>query len=135
MVPQPPFMEHPTGSFDNAVAAMADSVARLRALPVWDRWITFTAQGVGHRPDSFRCAEIRLLGSTLAIDAPPINLPLIRKAARVSSTALVTQGSQYSVSHVSPEQAAHILDAIFRHHLGIQPFPDEDNDYAVGAEW
>ena len=135
MVPQAPFMEHPTGRFDRAVAAMADAVARLRAIPTWDRWITFTAQGAGHRPDSFRCAEVRLLGSTLASDAPPIDLPLILEVARVGSTALVTQGTQYSVAHASPEQAARILDAIFRHHLGIQPFPDEDDDYAVGAEW
>ena len=135
MVPQAPFMEHPTGQFADAVAAMTDAVARLRALPIWDRWITFTAQGVGHRPDSFRCAEIQLFGSTLAIDASPLDLPLILKVARVNSTALVTYGGQYSVAHASPEQAARILDAIFRHHLGIRPFPDEGDDYAVGAEW
>jgi hypothetical protein len=32
-------------------------------------------------------------------------------------------------------QVALILDAIFRHHFGIRPFPDEGDDYAVGAEW
>jgi hypothetical protein len=30
---------------------------------------------------------------------------------------------------------AQILDAIFREHFGIRPFPDEGDDYAVGAEW
>lgn len=129
-------MEHPTGRFDSAVAAMADAVSRLRALPTWDRWITFTAQGVGHRPDAFRCAEIRLLRSALAIDAPPVDLPLILKAAQVGSAALVAQGGHYSVPpHVPPEQVARILDALFRDHLGVRPFPGEGNDYAVGAEW
>jgi len=32
-------------------------------------------------------------------------------------------------------EAAQILDAIFRHVLEIRPFDDQDNDYAVGAEW
>jgi hypothetical protein len=35
----------------------------------------------------------------------------------------------------TPAEAAAILDAIFRYHLGITPFPGEGNDYAVGAEW
>ena len=39
-----PFMEHPgEEDFFGPVEAMADAIARLRALPQWDRWITFLA--------------------------------------------------------------------------------------------
>jgi ABC-type phosphonate transport system ATPase subunit len=34
--PTDPFMEHPTGGFDSAVAAMEDAVRRLRELPSWE---------------------------------------------------------------------------------------------------
>jgi hypothetical protein len=48
-----PFMEHPSGDFETAVDAMADAIKRLRALPEWDKWITFHAQGMGSRVDSY----------------------------------------------------------------------------------
>ena len=38
-------------------------------------------------------------------------------------------------SLLSGSQVAQILDAIFRNHFGLRPFADEDDDYAVGAEW
>jgi len=38
-------MEHPTGDFDSAVAAMEDAVTRLRKLPRWEQWITFQRTG------------------------------------------------------------------------------------------
>src|ERR1700723_125684 len=46
-----PFMEHPSGEFETAVDAMADAIKRLRALPSWEKWINFNAQGMGHRVD------------------------------------------------------------------------------------
>src|SRR5205823_4339713 len=39
-----PFMEHPSGDFETAVDAMADTIKRLRALPKSSDWITFSAQ-------------------------------------------------------------------------------------------
>jgi hypothetical protein len=53
----------------------------------------------------------------------------------VSPSSLTAAGANYSVAQASPAEAARILDAIFRNCLGIRPFPDEHNDYAVGAEW
>ena len=33
------------------------------------------------------------------------------------------------------EQTAAFLDTLFRTQLGVRPFDDEGDDYAVGAEW
>src|SRR4051794_3769128 len=55
-----PFMEHPSGDFETAVDAMADAIKRLRGLPEWDEWITFHAQGMGGRLDSYHFAAIRM---------------------------------------------------------------------------
>ena len=55
-----PFMEHPSGRFETAVDAIADAIKRLRGLPEWNRWITFTAQGMGGRVDSYHLAAIRM---------------------------------------------------------------------------
>jgi hypothetical protein len=114
---------------------MEDAVGRLRALPIWERWITFTAQGAGHRPDAVQCAEVRLLGGTLDVGSLPLDVPRIIGAAGARDVSLVSQGQYYSVAEASPREVAHILDSVFRHHLGIRPFADENDDYAVGAEW
>ncbi len=55
-----PFLVHPSGDFETAVDAMADAIKRLRALPEWDKWITFQAQGEGGRVDSYHFAAIRM---------------------------------------------------------------------------
>src|SRR5437868_12622246 len=55
-----PFLEHPTGEFKTAVDAMANAIERLRALPQWKDWITFSAQGMGSRTDSYHSAEIQM---------------------------------------------------------------------------
>ena len=128
-------MEHPTGRFDTAIAAMEDAVGRLRALPVWEQWITFTAQGEGLSLDRIQCAEVRLLGNTLDVGSLPLDVARIVRFAGVRVVSIVSQGQYYSVAEASPREVAHILDAVFRHHLGIRPFADEGDDYAVGAEW
>ena len=134
--PEPkPFMEHPTGDFDSAVEAMEDAVRRLRALPKWEQWISFTAQGEGHRPDSYEFAEVRMLHDRLDVGEKPLDVAQIVQAAGTGATSLVAGDAHYSVAAASPKEVAKILDAIFRHHFGIRPFPDEDDDYAVGAEW
>jgi hypothetical protein len=131
----PPFMEHPTGDFDSAVAAMEDAVGRLRHLPSWEQWITFSAQGEGGRPDSYEFAEVRMLGDKLDAGDKPLDIPGIIQAAHTGAASLVADGAHYSVAAASPREVAQILDAIFRLHFGIRPFPDEGDDYAIGAEW
>ena len=128
-------MEHPSGDFDSAVAAMEDAITRLRKLPKWEQWIAFSAQGEGHGADSYEFAEVRMLGDRLDIGDKPLDVARMIQAARTSPFSLVADGTHYSVAAASPREVAQILDAIFRHHFGLRPFADEDDDYAVGAEW
>ena len=129
-----PFMEHPTGEFETAVDAMADTIQRLRSLPEWNDWITFCAQGMGARVDTYHMANIRIRRDEIEL-SPAIDVESITRLAGVPPLCLVAHGDCYSVGGASPDQAAQVLDAIFRHHLGIRPHPDEGDDYAVGAEW
>jgi hypothetical protein len=133
--PVGPFMEHPTGDFNSAVAAMEDAIRRLRQLPKWDQWITISAQGEGNGPDSYEFFEVRMRSDKLDVGEKPLNISQIIEAAGTEASSLVAEGAQYSVAAASPAEAARILDAIFRDHFGLRPFPDEDDDYAVGAEW
>ena len=113
---------------------MEDAVRRLRALPTWDQWITFGAQGEGNGPDSYSFAEVRMLGDRLDIGDRSMDVPRVIQAAGAAAASLFTDGAHYSVAAASPREVAQILDAIFRHHFGIRPFPDEGDDYAIGAE-
>jgi hypothetical protein len=133
--PAGPFMEHPTGDFDSAVAAMEDAIRRLRELRSWEQWITFGAQGEGGGPDSYEFAEVRMLRDKLDVGEKPLDVPRIVQAARTGAPSLVADGAHYSVAAASPREVAQLLDAIFRHHFGLRPFADERDDYAVGAEW
>ena len=128
-------MEHPTGDFDSALDAMEDAVKRLRKLSNCDRWITFSAQGEGNTPDSYEFADVRILRDRLDAGDRPLDIARIVQAAHAGPASLVAEGKQYSVATASPREVAQILDAIFRHHFGLRPFADEDDDYAVGAEW
>jgi hypothetical protein len=132
--PNAPFMEHPSGDFKSAVEAMADAIKRLRALPEWKEWITFSAQGMGHDEDSDDVAEIRLRRDEIAVDEPVDTQAVIHRAG-ASPASLVAVGANYSIANASPAEAARVMDAIFRLCLGIRPHADEDDDYAVGAEW
>src|SRR4051812_41992680 len=84
-----PFMEHPTGEFDNAIAAMENAVTRLRSLPNWEQWITFSAQGEGHSEDSYEFAEVRMLRDKLDVGSKPLDVPHITQAAHTGSLSLV----------------------------------------------
>jgi hypothetical protein len=132
---EPPFMEHPTGEFETAVDAMEAAVRRLRALPSREEWITFSAQGQGSRPDSYEFAEIRMKADTLEVGPDPLNVAQILQLAEAECSLSPVSDNCYSVESSTPMQAALIFDAIFRYHFGIRPFPDEGDDYAVGAEW
>ncbi len=128
-------MEHPTGQHASAIEAMEEAIFRLRALPEWNRWITFCAQGEGSTPENIHFAEVRLLADILEIGAP-VDPAQITAHATVPRRALAEAGrTRYSIAAATPREAAQILDALFRHQLGIRPFPEENDDYAVGAEW
>lgn len=130
-----PFMEHPTGEHANAIEAMETAISRLRALPEWNRWITFCAQGEGESPEGVHFAEVRLLSDILEADTP-LDVAQISSYAKVPRRALAEAGkTRYSIAEATPREAAQILDALFRHQFGIRPFPNEGDDYPVGAEW
>jgi hypothetical protein len=130
-------MEHPTGDFGSAVEAMSDAIARLRRLADWPGPIVVGAQGYGGKPDTYRFMEVRLEKDSLSVDSDhgPLDLDQIRSAAKVGARAIVPHGSEYSIAAATPSDAAAVLDAIFRCHFGLQAFPGEGDDYAVGAEW
>jgi hypothetical protein len=130
-----PFMEHPTGEYATAVDAMEAAIVGLRALPERNRRITFGAQGQGASPESIHFAEVHLAADVVETEEP-VNVAEIVALAKVPVGAFTDVGiARYAIAAATPREAAQILDALFRHHLGIRPFPDEDNDYAVGAEW
>lgn len=111
------------------------TISRLRALPEWNRWITFCAQGQGSSPDSIHRAEIRLVSDVLEVGIP-LNIAQVTAQAGVHCHLLMEAGStRYSLAGATPREAVQILDALFRYQFGIRPFPNEDNDYAVSAEW
>jgi hypothetical protein len=128
-------MEHPTGDFTSAIDAMADAIGRLGSLPDWSSWITFCAQGMGQRPDSYAFSEVRLLGDRIDIGDTSLNTKAVCAAAGLPSDCITLSRSHYITTSLSARQTAQLLDSIFRHHAHIKPFPDEDDDYAVGAEW
>lgn len=131
-----PFMEHPDGGFENALDAMEDAVCRLRALPKWDQWIEFSAQGENPaRPGTIKFAEVRLLGDKLDVGDKPLNVEMICQKAGLANSVIILSGGQYLISAISARDIAILLDAIFQHHFGIRPFADEGNDYSIGAEW
>jgi hypothetical protein len=132
-----PFLEHPSGDHETAVEAMADAIARLRALPEWDGWITFQAQGMGGRLDSYHFAKIAMRKEEIKPEEPlAIDLDLVARRARVSRSYLAKVGKRaYSVGRATPKQTARVLDTIFRQYMGICPHTGEGNDYAVGVDW
>ena len=129
-----PFLEHPTGDYNTSVEAMEEAIRRLREIPECSRWITFCAQGAGAREDSYHLAEIRLLKDRLDAGIP-LDVALICQEAGVDTKLISAIESHYSIAAATPREAARFIDALFRHHLGIRPFPDEGDNYAFGAEW
>jgi hypothetical protein len=131
-----PFMEHPSGDFDTAIDAMADAIKRLRELPEWKNWITFSAQGMGGRVDSYHFAEIQIKQDEFKLQKPvEVDIELVTKRAGVPESCLSKNGDVYSIAKATPVQAARIMDVIFRQYLGIRPHTGEGDDYAIGAEW
>ena len=79
-------------------------------------------------------AEIRVRRDELDV-GKPLDVESITRHAGVPPSSLTRTSVGYSVANASPTDAARIMDAIFRHSLGIRPHADEGDDYAVGAEW
>src|SRR5262249_4428658 len=93
---QRPFMEHPSEKeYPRAVEAMADAITRLRALPEWDDWITFSAQGMGHRLDSYYFAQIDMRKEEIRLPhpIPGIDLDRVARRARVARSSLTKVGT------------------------------------------
>jgi hypothetical protein len=118
-------MEHPAGDFDSAVVAMEDAIRRLRELPSWDQWIDFSAQGQaeGGGEDAFHFAEIKMRRDTIDVGENPLDFAKMSQKSGTLASMLVQDGPHYSLAAASPRQAAQLLDAIFRHHLGHPPVP------------
>ena len=134
--PDEPFMEHPAGEFPDAVSAMENAIARLRALESWDRWIAFRGQGRGIRSDSYHDAEVRLRGDEIRIDEPQLDVSVILKVADLENDDIdvgFDGAGALRVRRATPAQLARFLDGLFRGQLGVQKF--DYDDYAVGAEW
>ena len=130
-----PFMEHPTGAFRTAEEALGDALERLHALPSWDRWITISAQGMGHREESYEFFEIRVLKNVIDVGAPIGDVPSIIRGAGLDPSFVSHAGGRLELHGVNPKEAARVLDAIFRIHFLLRSFPEDQGDYAVGAEW
>ncbi len=102
-----PFMEHPSGDFKTAVDAMADAIERPRALPEWNNWITFCAQGMGGRVDSYEFAKIQMRQDEFKLQRPmDVDLDLVARRAGVSRSCLSRNGDVYSVAKATPVEAA-----------------------------
>ena len=132
-----PFMEHPTGKFATALEAITSAMKRLQSADHQGKWITFSGQGRGSRPDSdhiedvpYRDHTFNLRGQSLDIDGIMGFAGLDRSEVEVETD----DEGMVTLPGATPEQLARFLDAIFRKHFGIKPHEGE-NDYAVGAEW
>jgi hypothetical protein len=142
----PPFMSHPSGDFETAVDAMADAIKCLRALPKWDKWITFCAQGMGPRVDTYHFASIRMRQGDITFmvqnnmlkwieKSLELDIPAVTKHAGVPECCLSKIHGGYSIGKATPTEAARIIDVIFRQYMGIRPHTGEGDGYAIGAEW
>ena len=108
-----PFMEHPSGKHDSAVEAMEDAIFRLRKLPQWDRWITFCAQGEGHRTDSYHFAELALLGNFIDPAGSTIDTQAALRATGLDHSGVSVSRNpdgHLVISNATPKQFAILLD-------------------------
>jgi len=98
---------------------MADAIKRLRALPQWDKWITFHAEGMGSRVDSYHFAAIRMRQGEIALERPlDVDMQKVTKASGGSRILPVQNRRRYSIAKATPIQAARIMDVIFRQYFG-----------------
>ena len=132
-----PFMEHPSGEFSSAVEAMTSAFARLDALDMSGRWIVFSGQGQGSRPDAYQVADVRYSARTFDFGDAPVDAFAALSAAGLDAASLgMEQVAKGTVKFVNatPAELARFLNSVLTAQMGIRPFDGED-DYAVGAEW
>ena len=131
-----PFMEFPSDDYDSSLAAMTSAFARLKKGDHGDRWITFSGQGKGHDEDSDAFEDVPVRGNTFDLSGQKPDLPALLRFAKLEGQVQPQRDADglITLANASPDQLARFLDAIFRQHYGIHPHDDED-DYAVGAEW
>ena len=132
-----PFMEHPSGEHKTAVDAMEWAIARLQSIRERDRWLTFSAQGQGHRVDSYHFAELKLRGHEIDPGEAALDIEVALREAGLDRAALSVERSPEGylvLRRFSARQFAAFMDALFRGQMGIRPHEGE-SDYAIGAEW
>jgi hypothetical protein len=129
-------MEYPSDEYASSLDAMTSAIARLKTGGHGDRWITFSAQGQGHGDDSYQSEEVKLRGNTFDLRSQKLDVPALLQFGKLQGQIEVQSDSDGMITlpGATPEQLARFLDAVFQKHFGIQPHDDE-NDYAVGAEW
>lgn len=134
---EPPFMEHPSGEFPTALRAITSAMERLCELGPTERWITFSGQGRGNRPDSYHIENVGFRGHTFDVVKESVDTGAVIAAAGLLESNLSVESDDEGrivLASASPAQMAQFLDALFRVHFRIEPHEGED-DYAVGAEW
>lgn len=131
-----PFMEYPSDDYASSLEAMTSAFARLTKGGYVDRWITFGAQGMGHREDSSQSADVRVRNNTLDLRGQELDLPALLHFAKLDGQVEVQidPTGMVTLLGATPQQMSRFLDAVFQKHFGIHPHDDEE-DYAVGAEW
>ncbi|MDB5174626.1 MAG: hypothetical protein JWN51_3399 [Phycisphaerales bacterium] len=131
-----PFMEYPSDDYDSSLQAMTSALERLKTGGYGDRWITFSAQGKGHDEDSDQSKDVQVRDNTLDLRGQKLDVPALLQFGKLQGRVQVQVDSEGMVTlpGTTPEQMARFLDAVFQKHFGILPHDDED-DYAVGAEW
>ena len=76
-----------------------------------------------------------MLARLTVLFALELDIQMVTKRAGVPESCLSKTESGYSVAKAMPDQAARIMDVIFRQYLDIRPHTGEGDDYAIGAEW
>ncbi len=127
-----PFMEHPTGEFDTALQAIHSAMQRLSQIDMGDRWITFCGQCQGATPELIKDVSIPFCGCTFDLSEISINVEQLLDSAGVAFEK--NPNNFISLPHASSEELAKLLDAVLQQALAFKPNDDEE-DYAVGAEW
>jgi hypothetical protein len=139
-IPLPPAkansISHPSGDFETVLEAMAFAIKTLRGLSEWNEGVDFTAQGMGSRTDTYHFATIHIRQDELKVNkSVNIDPALVTKLALVPEICLQKKGDVFSIAEATAEQAACVLDVIYRRHLGIRPHTGEGDDYAFDVEW
>jgi len=135
--PTPPFMEHSEGEYASTLEAIRSAMQRLDQMDMAGRWITFSGQGQGSRPQSYQIEEVPFSGRTFDLKSQNVDVQSVLGSAGLADAGLSVEASpdgKVTLPNASPDQLARFLDALFREHFGIKPCEGE-GEYAVSAEW